>query len=449
MFKHFAQRATLLLCGLWCFWGLTPVWGQTPEGACPEAFPLKPPQSSAARQQELTRLEGLSEACSTRADFYAWQGALWLSEGAFQQAAIALEKALLLNPDLPGVELDYAQVLAQMGEKSSARDLVGSVLARPDIPIPLRDWLTSAQMDWAEPSWQRRLLLQTMVGAESNLNSAPTSGILTLTLPGGSVPVVLAQNEHPRGGWASLNTAAAEATHTVGEGTLSLAGEASARLTPGDTSNNLETVSASALWVRPVMSSTVGARLGVTRLWLGGIDLYEENAIKVFAEHAVPGTGNACRGGLGLDYALRVYPSSSTLNGDYSGAQLGVGCQREKTSISGIAQWGRDRAQDPVRLGGGQDRVDFTLSGSQNLATGVASLVFQWSRLHDADSYSPLLGRVARVITRQAGRAQYEYFINKRLSMIGYLEKTSQQSNISLFEMANQAFYLGLRWSLK
>lgn len=394
-------------------------------------------------------MEGLGEACSTRADFYAWQGALWLSEGRPQQAAIALEKALLLNPDLPGVELDYAQALAQMGERSSARELVRSVLARPDIPTTLHDWLTSAQSDWDESPWQHRLLLQTLVGAESNLNSAPSSGILTLTLPGGAVPVVLAQNERPRGGGASLSTAAVEATRAVGLGTLSLTGEASLRLTPGDTGNNLETVNASATWARPFMSSSVGGRLGVTRLWLGGIDLYEENAIKLFAEHGVFGLSDACRMGLGADYALRMYPVSSVLNGDYGGVELGLGCQGAEASISGVAQWGKDRAQNPARLGGDQDRADFSLTASQRVGLGLVSLTLQWSRLQDADPYSPLLGGVPREILRQAGRTQYEFSVNKQLTIITYLEKTSQQSNISLFEMTNQAFYLGLRWSLK
>lgn len=442
-----ARASRILVCLL--FWGQIPIWGQTPAEVCPATFPAQPPEGAQAGRQELKRLEDYSEACSARADYFAWQGALLLTEKKPQQAAIALEKALLLNPDLPGAELDYAQALAELGEQASARQLVQSVLGRSDIPAALHDWLTSLEGDWIEPLWQWRWLVQSLLGAESNLNSAPSSSSLTLTLPGGAVPVILAQSERPHAGMASLNTAALEATRPLGQGRITFSGEGTVRVTPGDTSNGLQWIDAAVTGTQPLWGFDVGTRLGLMRLWLGGVELYDENAIKLFAERPLPWGGGACRYGVGMDYSARGYPASPTLDGHYVGGQLGLGCQQGNATLSAVGQWGNDRAQDSLRLGGTQHRDDFFLTAGKTLGPGMATFSAQWSRLQDADIYSPLLGGIPREILRQAARAQYEYFVNNQLSVIGYLGRTSQNSNIGLFALNNQAIYLGLRWSGK
>ena len=62
-----------------------------------------------------------ADPCDEQATCQAQRGAQLLAQGRVEEAAIALEKALLLDPNLPGAQLDYAQALAQIGLKGSAR----------------------------------------------------------------------------------------------------------------------------------------------------------------------------------------------------------------------------------------------------------------------------------------------------------------------------------------
>lgn len=438
--------------------GLAPaLWasqpGESPPSAppaCPAAFPVTPPETPALREQALQALSGLNDACSTRADFFAWQGTLYLTLKRPQEAANALEKALLINPDLAGAQLDYAQALAELGQNRSARDLVASVMARPDIPSGLHEWLTSRMGDLStEPGWKTSWMLQSLLGGETNLNSAPSSAILNLTLPGGSVPVVLGESQRPESGMASLNSAAFEATRAWGPGQVTLSGDATVRATPGHTDSGLQWMDGAALWTQPFLGGDAGARASFTRLWMGGMELYDENAGKVFVERPLTFRDTACRYGVGGDYSARSYPAAPVLDGRYSGLELGLGCQRDSTLVTATGQWGVDRAQSPDRLGGNQQRDDYALSGSHPLGHGVAVLLAQWSRLQDAQVYSPLLGGVSRDIFRRAGRFEYDYPLSGQLTLLGYLEKTAQTSNVSLFALDNQALYLGLRWGGK
>ncbi|MDE2623495.1 MAG: tetratricopeptide repeat protein, partial [Betaproteobacteria bacterium] len=412
--------------------------------------PVTPPNTQALREQALQALSGLNDACSTRADFFAWEGSLYLTLHRPQEAANALEKALLINPDLAGAQLDYAQALAELGENRSARDLVASVMARPDIPSGLHEWLTSRLGDLSgEPAWKTTWMVQSLLGTETNLNSAPSSAILNLTLPGGSVPVVLGQSQRPESGAASLNTAAFEATRPWGPGQVTVSGDATVRVTPGHTDSGLQWVDGAALWTQPLWGGDAGARASATRLWMGGMELYDENAGKLFVEQPLAIKDAACRAGLGGDYSARSYPAAPVLDGRYSGLELGLGCQRGDTLLTATGQWGVDRAQSPDRLGGNQQRDDYAVTASHPLGPGRASLMGQWSRLQDAQVYSPLLGGVSRDIFRRAGRLEYDYPLSKRWTALGYLEKTAQTSNITLFSLDNQALYIGLRWGGK
>ena len=58
--------------------------------------------------------------CDEQAACQAQKGAQLLAQGRVEEAAVALEKALLLDPNLPGAQLDYAQALALIGLKGSA-----------------------------------------------------------------------------------------------------------------------------------------------------------------------------------------------------------------------------------------------------------------------------------------------------------------------------------------
>ena len=92
-----------------------------------------------------------ADACEDNAFFHAYLGAKLLALGQTEAAAVSLEKALLINPDLPGAQLDYAQALAEIGLKGSARAILNEVLQRPDIQPELKVQLSKAQQAQAQP----------------------------------------------------------------------------------------------------------------------------------------------------------------------------------------------------------------------------------------------------------------------------------------------------------
>lgn len=416
---------------------------------CPGAFPVIPPTTLQARQQALVELKGLEEPCRERADFFAWQGTLLLLLQQPQAAANALEKALMLDPELAGAQLDYAQALAQLGEQDAAKDLTLTVLGRPDIPQTLHDWLANQPGLLGERGWQTSWTVQSMLGHETNFNSAPSSNLVTLTLLGGNVPVTLSQSMRPEAGFALLNTGAMEAVRQWSDSQLTLEADVTDRTSQNHADSNLQWVDALALWSHQLGEGSAGGQASTTRLWMGGQVLYEENTSKFFVDRPLSWSGLECRYGTGAEYSLRDYPTDPILNGVYTGMELGMGCQKGASMVTFTGMWGVDQPQNPIRLGGDQSRDDFSVTASHPLGPGMLILLGQWSRLSDQEVYSPLLGGMVRGIIRRGGRLEYDYPLSTHWTVLGYLDTLTQDSNISLFTMSDQAIYFGLRWGGK
>jgi hypothetical protein len=129
--------------------------------------------------------------------------------------------------------------------------------------------------------------------------------------------------------------------------------------------------------------------------------------------------------------------------------ELGMGCQKGQSMVTFTGMWGVDQPQNPIRLGGDQSRDDFSVTATHPFGPGMLIFLGQWSRLSDQEVYSPLLGGVTRGIIRRGGRVEYDYPLNSHWTVLGYLDTLTQDSNISLFTMSNQAIYFGLRWAGK
>jgi len=174
---------------------------QLPNTAAP-SLPSTPssslcPSANQWSKLSLEQLAASAEACDQNAFFHAYLGAQLLAFGQTDAAAVVLEKALLINPDLPGAQLDFAQALAQIGLKGSARAILNEVLQRPDIQPDLKNQLAKAQLEQAQPNWQWQALAQSAYGHESNLNSATYTDTLTLYLSNGPVTLGLTDNAKP------------------------------------------------------------------------------------------------------------------------------------------------------------------------------------------------------------------------------------------------------------
>jgi hypothetical protein len=413
---------------------------------CPPSFRARPPADAAQRQTEAARLASLIEACHDRADYFAYQGMLLLTVGRSQEAALALEKAVLLDPDLAGAQLDYAQALAELGELDSARSLAGEVSKRPDIPIALQAWLAQNLDAWQGDDWRLDWSMEVLGGAESNLNSAPGIQFLTLTLPGGSVPVELAASEQRRSGGALRTALVGSVAHSLGQGIVIVSGEITTRSSPSQSDTNQRIGNASAAYVHPLLGGQIGVRVDQVRLWMGGEATYRSSGWRLLYElprHLSPAR---CATSLGYGVESREFPGAALQDGRYAGAQAWLACRHEAWQLYLGLQEGEDRARDAARLGGDQRRADFTLGVGRRLGQDIVFLSAQRGKAVDRLAYSPLLGGEARRIDRLASRLSYEHPLINQWAIVGYMENTSQNSNIDLFKMDNKAIYFGVRF---
>ena len=418
----------------------------TPDESCPDHFPARPPASAGELAAEAGRLTGLEDACSRRGDYFAYQGVVLLMLRQTQPAANALEKALMLDPDLVGAQLDYAQALAELGELDTARRLARDVSRRPDTPPALKNWLSDRLSELGQTAWDVRWSAQWLTGKETNLNSAPSIQSLTLTLPGGDVTVALAANERRIPGSAWRVDVAGFASHALGDGQFLVNGEISTRRSPANDETNQRILGASATYLHPLLGGQLGIRLNGARLAVGRQDAYASNGwglLVLLPENVSP---FGCRTGLSRDHENRDFPVSPILAGVYTGNQIWSNCVTGDWQFNVGLQSGHDRAISADRLGGDQRRYDLVLGAGHPLGPGVLSVSGQRGRLLDRDAYSDLLGGQPRVVDRLGGRISYEYPLMKQLSIIGYYESTSQNSNVGLFDIKNKALYFGVKY---
>ena len=413
---------------------------------CPAAFPAQPPALPADRPAELVRIEGLAEACRDRAGYFAYLGVLMLTQQRPQEAALALEKALLLDPELAGTQLDYAQALAELGDLASAVSLADEVSQRPDIPLALQAWLSTNLDAWRGDSWRADWSIDVLAGGESNLNSAPGIRFLTLTLPGGSVPFELAASAKPRSGGALRTILIGSAVRSLGRGLLLFAGEFTARNSPSHSDTNQSLVSANAAYVQPALGGQLGLRVVQTRLWIGNEPTYNSSGWRLLYHLPESLSFGRCGNRLGYGAESLDFPGASLQAGRYTGAEAWLSCRSEDWQIDFGLQDGNDRPSHATRPGGAQRRSDLILGVARKLGAATLSLWMQRGRATDELPYSPLLGDQARRMDRLTSRLFYEHPVVNQWSIVGYAESTSQKSNIDLFKMDNNAIYLGLRW---
>lgn len=440
---------SMILCGI-ALWAAAvgPAAASGPAASdttCPPSFPVQPPLQTAQREAEAARLAGLEDPCQNRADYFAYQGVLLLTLGRPQKAALALEKALLLNPGLAGAQLDYAQALAEIGQRDSAISLASEVSQHPDIPFALQAWLSEQLGVWKGDGWLLDWSVEFLGGAESNLNSAPGIQFLTLTLPGGSVPVQLADNERIPGG-AARTAWVGSAARAWGGGMVLFNGEISTRNSPGKSDTNQAIVSANAAYFHPFLDGQIGLRFGQTRLWMANQPTYTSTGWGLLYQLPPPFAPAGCASNLGYSDENRDFPAAPLQAGRYAGPKAWLFCRGEVWDFNVLWQDRKDRARDSDRLGGDQRRSDITLGIARRLGPDTVSLWVQRGRDLDDLPYSSLLGGQPRRVDRLAGRLSYEHPLADQWSIVAYLENTLQKSNIALFNMENHAIYFGLKF---
>lgn len=415
---------------------------------CPAAFPA--PMPSLAQSAYLDKLADQAEACDTRADYFAHRGSLLLMAGRLPEAATNLEKALLLNPDLPGAQLDFAQALAQLGQKEAALQLVDQVGGRTDIEPGLRQWLSSFQTPPKGEAWSWNAMLQSSLGRETNLDSATHTDTLTLYLSNGPVIVNLTDAERPRAGTGIKNWLAVQGLRATGQGEVRLSAALQARNTPSTPLGNNYQADASVAYAQPVGPGVASIKLASLRYRKENAYDYNEDGMVFKYEPAW--RLNQCPWALVWAKADQHHQSVPIMSGTYQQARVEGSCKNTAGGVSyaHIAA-GTDRAQDPTRPGGNKTRFEYGLRHDQPLFINQrAAQLSIWMRRHnseDSNILSPLLGPKVMYTRRLDVGLAYWWRLNKQWSAGFDLEKTHQHSNNELSQLKNTVIYTGIRWT--
>lgn len=429
-----------------------------------------------------------ADPCDEQATCQAQRGAQLLAQGRVEEAAIALEKALLLNPNLPGAQLDYAQALAQIGLKGSARAILADVLKRPDIQPALKSKLAApTEPNSSTPAgmptaWQWSSLAQAAVGHETNLNSATFTDSLTLMLSNGPVTIGLSDSAKPVAGPAAKTLLAVQGTTRAGSGLLAL-GELSVSASlsnknalqtdslTGLKPERNQTAEALAKYSLPMIAGAASGQwqfsAGGTQFWLGSTSAYSDTGLAVkfnwdrTFEPNLKGLlnieGQSCKLAPSLGQTHQRFPLSSSLNGNYSFARMELLCKAASNESQVSLGKGSDKAEDAARPGGNKKRLDLLLrhehwvptpwSPLKQIQAGQLSAWVRYAKSADANIYSELLGDIKTTTHRADWGVGFWVPLDKSWSAGLNLEATSQRSNNTLFNLKNSGVYAGIRWS--
>lgn len=409
-------------------------------------------QVAEALPGELQRLA----QCQNDSAWLAWAGWGLNQMRRYADAAEYLERSLLLSPEDPIVQAEYAIALAGSGDGLASLRLMQELLNNPQLPGTLRSGLQQQVARWGVPAgvdeWRTRLRFSSKLGYDSNLLGAPNLTQLNLTLDGISVPLPLdgsyvsqAGNylrtdwvwHANRGPWAISAAAALRASSQSGAGQQQLQGNFEYQ-----GHNYYAGGSLAQLYTR------IGTRYQVVGV-NGGL--------------AWSMQGGACRTRLGLEWQQRTLRSNDLLSGDYGGAALQQTCEvpvppgrplanGQLQAWQSTLRWGVDRPAQAQRAGGQQRQLQW-----QWVALGRG-----WGRNHqwlldgefyfqqDAQGYSPLLQDGARRrMARMAWRAEYSWPLFAQAAdgwqlALG-VEWQRQRASLPLFGLRSRGTYVVLR----
>ena len=438
------------------------------QAACPAQLRYPLPTDLPALKVLSATLDPLAtqRACLRDAPFQAYRGAVLLALEDNVTAVESLERALLLQPDFPGAELDLAVAFARLGQTQTARAILAQVEQRSDLPAGLRTALEQQQTSLAQApasaGMRNRWQLTLLGGRESNLNNAPAVNQITLTLPngGGRQTLPLAPSSLPQSGNALFGTALWQGVRSAGESLWVFQGEGRWRET-GETSTGFRQLDAAATWLQqPQAERQWIARTAATWLEFGGRPLVR--SARGLLQYQWPAFGlGTCRPAFGAELDSRRFPSSTELDGFYQGGVLSLTCPGRKEGASEPTLFtvqlraGQDRPDSADRPGGRQQRSELRAQWETPLATpwrgvlgpGRASVQASYVRQVDSTGYSPLLEDNAIRQTRRAAlQVEASFALGGGLFAVGTAEAAAQRSNLPAFSGRQRSLYLGLRW---
>jgi tetratricopeptide (TPR) repeat protein len=417
--------------------------------ACPDlsAFYQAEEADSAALQQQISQL--LAQ-CLESSEFFALYGAAQLSNSDLAGALESLERALLLNPGNGAAAIDYAQALFEEGQLFTALEMNQQLIAREDLPEGIDAALQSRQERWRAFTRQSSLQAEVLAGYDNNLNGAPDSGQITLTLSGEPIQLGLDPEFRPHSGGYLSTRAAYQQRQLAPESQQNWGAEIRSRNSEYSQSDLLQ-FAASYQFLKPSRTNSWQAAAGVNHLQYGGSSLFTglDSSFRY-----QPGSDRRCNPYSQLAVQHQDFHRENRLDGLETKVSLGVSCpqfgsagrQQLRVDLGRINNF----AANSDRLGG--DRVGWQSNLSWQYSLQTASLRAQLSHtnIEDRRGYSPLLKEGAeRSLKRSYLLLEYRrpvHLLGSSANFMINVYHQRQRSNLELFRSKDTSAALGFGW---
>lgn len=417
--------------------------------ACPDlsAFYKSEDVDLAVLQQQIGQLQ---PECLESSEFFAVYGAAQLNNSDLAGALESLERALLLNPENGAAAIDYAQALFEEGQLFTALEMNQQLLARQDLPEGIGDALQSRQKQWRAFTRQSSLQAEVLAGYDNNLNGAPDSGQITLTLSGEPIQFGLDPEFRPQGGGYLSTRVAFRERRLAPQSQQNWGAEIRSRNSNYPQSDLLQ-LAANYQFLKPSKTRSWQAAAGVSHLQYGGSSLF--TGLDASFRYQ-PRSARRCNPYSQLAVQRQNFHRESRLGGLETKASLGLSCgsfgyagrQRLSVELSRINNF----ATNSDRLGGDRAGWQSNLSWQYSLQSASLRAQLSHTNIEDRKGYSPLLGNGAqRSLRRDYILLQYRRpirLLGKSANFMINLYHQRQRANLELFRSKDTSAGLGLGW---
>lgn len=402
----------------------------------------------------LGQLEPLLPRCLRNSQYFALLGAAQMNTGRLSEALESLERSLLIEPRNGGAQVDYAEALFRQGQLFSALELNQQILHRDDVPDYLSNMLTERQNAWQSLTRQWAYQADLLTGYDSNLNGAPYSSQITLTLSGENVVLPLNPDFQAMEGpylnmrlGARYRQLAPDHQHNV---LLEMRGRVSE-----DKSSDLLQLDTRYAFISPGQQNSWQLTTGMSHLFFGGSPLYtatEAGGQYQFTNTFTFSEGSSCRPFASAAAQHQLFHDQSTLNALESKVGSGLNCQLETA-------WGRQllvptlsalynnslRGGDQTRAGGSRSGWQANLDWHVELPGAILTTQLSHTRMVDRQGYSPLLADGAkRWVQRSYALVQYRRPLASDINLMLNLYHQEQRSNLELFRSRDSSVEVGI-----
>lgn len=416
---------------------------------CPDLTSYYPADES---DWEVTRSElaGLFDECLLSSEFFALYGAAQLNTARLEDAIESLERALLLDPDNGAALVDYAQALLQDGQLFSAIEANSLLLAREDVPENLLAAISVRQDEWVSLTRQTAWQMDVMGGYDDNLNGAPDTDLITLTLSGESVLLGLSPEFQAISGPFLNVRLQGRHRRLTPDNQHNFTAEIRGRLSE-DSASDLAQFSTRYNLVHAVGRSSWQFSSRVNHLLFEGTPLFTGTDASL--RYQLP-NNKGCRPYYGMAFQHQIWHEQSRLNGFETRLGLGTNCALLGASnqrINGEFNLLHNGEVKEGRPGGSRAGWQFVLDWQYAFPRrGLLSAQFNHTRLRDQRGYSPLLSNNAR---RDTERNSFLLQYRENLPLLGpnaqflvNLYHQDQDNTLELFRMEDTSVELGISW---